>query len=306
MKHDIKNSSGKIIGYVEIDENNIFIYNGNKPILRIDNKEHIDRILKKDKSIIINLYDDYTMTISEIAALFEEPYFRISNIIKTLSVKSNAKSGRRNSSYGLTFSKERIKHMSEAQIGKQSVSTYVRTPEIKAKISATLKDGYKTGRIKQDPVLKSKAWADGKYAEAKMGRGIQGYFYSIKMNKDMYFRSLMELKYLIHIENNDKVKAYQTEPFQIKLPHDAHYTPDIIINDDIIVELKPKDFYKFTDIKRFCIEMAGLNNYCKNNNKGYIVVYDSDIDFNSKEYRKYIKTHPEIIEQYNIRFKKEI
>lgn len=196
--------------------------------------------------------------------------------------------------------------MSESQIGRAATSTYIRTPEIKEKISRTLKDGYKTGRIVQDPVIKSKAWADGKYANAKMGRGIQGYFHSKKMNQDMYFRSLMELKFLIIIENSDDVTSYRTEPFQVKLPHGAHYTPDVLINNSVIVELKPRDFYKYTDINRFCIEMAGLNDYCNKNKMGYIVVHDTDIHFKSREYRRYIRVHPEIIEQYDIRFKKSV
>lgn len=306
MKKDIKNANGKIIGYIEEDSGGMSIHNGSKPILNIKNEEHIRRIQQKDLSFVVELYDDYTMTIAEIAALYREPYFRMSSIIKTLPVKTEQKSGRRNSSYGLAFSEERLKHMSDAQIGHASTSTYIRTPEIREKISKKLKEGYRSGRIAQDPAMKSKAWAEGKYAHAKMGRGIQGFFHSIKMNKDMYFRSLMELNFLIIIENPDDVVAYQTEPFQIKLPHGAHYTPDVLINGKIIVELKPKGFYKYTDMSRFCLEMAGLNNYCNKNNMGYVVVYDADIGFKSREYRKYIRNHPEIIEQYDIRFKKEL
>lgn len=306
MKKDIKNANGRIIGYIDEKRDKISIHNGGKPILSITDKKHVRRIRQKDLSFIVKLYDDYTMTIAEIAALYCEPYFRMSKIIKTLPVKTERKNGRRNSSYGLEFSKERLKHMSASQIGRIATSTYVRTPEIREKISKTLKDGYKSGRIVQDPAMKSKAWAEGKYAHAKMGRGIQGFFHSGKMNKDMYFRSLMELKFLIIIENSDDVVSYQAEPFQIKLPHGAHYTPDVLINDNIIVELKPKNFYKYTDMGRFCLEMAGLNNYCNKNNMGFVVVYDADIEFNSREYRKYIRNHPEIIEQYDIRFKREL
>lgn len=275
-------------------------------MLSILDTEHIRRIQQKDLSFVVELYDDYTMTIAEIAALYCEPYFHMSNIIKTLPVKTELKSGRRNSSYGLTFSDERLKHMSASQKGHTVTSTYVRTPEIREKISKTLKDGYRSGRIVQNPAMKSKAWAEGKYAHAKMGRGIQGFFHSNKMNKDMYFRSLMELKFLIIVDNSEDVTSYQTEPFQIKLPHGAHYTPDVLINDKIIVELKPKDFYKYTDLSRFCLEMACLNNYCNKNSMGYVVVYDTDIGFNSREYRKYVRNHPEIIKQYNIRFKKSL
>ncbi len=54
--------------------------------------------------------------------------------------------------------------MSASQVGRTVASTYIRTPEIREKISKTLRDGYKSGRIVQDPAVKSKAWAEGKYA----------------------------------------------------------------------------------------------------------------------------------------------
>lgn len=306
MKTDIKNASSKIIGYINIEEDKISIHNGDKPVLTICNVEHIRRIKRKDLAFIVDLYDDYTLTIAEIAALYHETYPHMSSIIKSLPVKTKMKSGRRNSSYGLSFSKQRLEHMSSAQKGRISSPTYVRTPEIREKISKTLKEGYRSGRIIQDPALKSKAWADGKYAHAKMGYGIQGYFHSKKMNKDFYFRSLLELKFLTILEKSEDTISYQIEPFQIRLPHGAHYTPDVLVNGNLVIELKPKEFYKYTDMNRFCLEISGLNKYCNEHNMGYIVVYDTDINFESRAYRKYLKNHPEIIQQYDIRFKKAL
>lgn len=306
MRIDIINANGKIIGYIEIFDDKIDIYNGNKPIVSIFNKEHLNKINNKDYAFITVLYDDYTLTIAEIAAIYNEKYFHIADKIKNLPIKTKPKAGRRNSSYGVQFSQERCNNISKSNKGHSRPSTYIRTSEIKKKISKTLKEGYETGRIKQDPVLKSKAWADGKYANAKMGRGIQGFFHSIKNNKDVYFRSLMELNFFIIIENDNRVKHYDVEPFQIKLPHKMHYTPDVFINDNILVELKPRDFYKYTDFDRFCVEMACMNDYCNKHHIGYIVVYDDDINFESKKYRKYLKENPDIIRQYNVRFKKEI
>lgn len=306
MERNIKNANGKVIGHVSIEAAQILVVNNNKPVVQMTIPDYIKRILEKDICFIVELYDDYTLTIAEIAALYDESYARMAHIIKALPTVTGTKAGRRNSSYSLTFSPERRRHISVAQIGRPRPSTYIRTPEIREKISTTLKDGYKSGRIVQDPALKSKAWAEGKYANAKMGRGIQGYFHSIKMDKDMYFRSLMELKYLLLLESRADVKTYVTEPFQIRLPHGAHYTPDVLLNDEIIVELKPKTFYRYTDMHRFCIEMAGLNDYCKTHKKGFVVVYDTDIDFDSKKFRRYIKNHPDIIKQYDIRFTKDI
>ena len=124
------------------------------------------------------------------------------------------------------------------------------------------------------------------------------------MNKDMYFRSLLELNFLVLIENEKKVKTYKTEPFQIKLPHKKHYTSDIIINNNLIIELKPKNFSVYTNFDRFCLEIAGLNKFCNENNYSFCVVYDKDIGFDSKKYRQFLKNNLDIIQKYNIRFKK--
>lgn len=41
-----------------------------------------------------------------------------------------------------------------------------------------------------------------------MGRGFSGYIYSNKNNKDFYFRSLLELNFIILLEENDKITKY--------------------------------------------------------------------------------------------------
>ena len=64
-----------------------------------------------------------------------------------------------------------------------------------------------------------------------MGRGYNGYFYSPKNNKNFFFRSLLELNYFIILEQDDTVINYTVEPFQIKLPNNHHYTPDVLVNN---------------------------------------------------------------------------
>ena len=85
-------------------------------------------------------------------------------------MESGKKSGRRNSSYGQEFSEQRLKRMSDSQKGHKPVG-YIRTEEIRKKVSNSLKAKYKSGELVQDPSKKSKAWADGKYDYAPMGRG---------------------------------------------------------------------------------------------------------------------------------------
>lgn len=306
MIKDIKNSSGKKIGIVDFTSECIRVCHWKKPELIIDDPVIVQAIFAGDLSVVTTLYDDYTMLVSELAALYNTKYHIMAKHILSLPVRTAKKQGRRNSSYGTTFSESRLKHMSESQKGHPGHLNYDMTPEMKARISRTLKEGYESGRIEVNGTAISQAWADGKYKNAKMGRGIQGYFYSHKTECNHYFRSLLELKYLIQIEEDPSIITYDTEPVCIKLPHSAHYTPDMILNNAVFVELKPHNFDKYTDIHRFCLEMSGLNDYCNKNNLGFVVVYDTDIDFESRRYRNYLRSHPEVIEKYNIEFKKAI
>ena len=284
-----------------MDKTKVEIYNEPKPIIKI-NLEGIDI---NSTDFIIKLYDEYTLTIAEISAIINKKYFQTNNLLKTLDLKTNKKSGRRNSSYGLKFSEERLKHMSESQKGNIPVG-YIRTNEIKNKISNTLKKKYLAKEISVNKEALSKAWEDGKYKNAKMGRGIQGYFFSLKNNKDFYFRSLLELKFMIILENESKVFNYQFEKICIKMEEGHRYTPDVLINDKFLIELKPRCCYKYDNNERLKAEQECAIKYCKQNNLEFRYIYDDELDFNSSQYRKYLKNNPNIIRQYNIRFKKKL
>ena len=139
-----------------------------------------------------------------------------------------------------------------------------------------------------------------------MGRGIQGYFYSIKMSKDFYFRSLLELNYLILIEENSEIKSYTMEPCCIHLKNNHHYTPDLLINNELLIEIKPRDHLKYTSPERFALELEGLQEYCIKHKLNYDIWYDDQIGFISDKFRRYLKWSPELIKKYNIRFKKPL
>lgn len=87
-------------GHIEKTEDKIKIINNKKPIVEIEDKDIIGRINNQEESVIIQLYDEYTLLISEIAALFGINYSNMNKKIKTLDVKTKSKSGRRNSSFG--------------------------------------------------------------------------------------------------------------------------------------------------------------------------------------------------------------
>ena len=311
----VLNASGKVVGTSYIDKNKIIIDNYSKPLLEITEEQVLKEVLDKQEIGIIKLFDNYFLTTAEIASLYETNYRTMNKKINALRdknlIKTGIKEGRRNSSFSKTFSEERRKHIGDARRGKPATwEPYERTPEIRAKISQTLKEGYSSRRIKVNKEALSKAWADGKYDNVPMGRGIQGFFKSKKhtKNKDVYFRSLLELKFLIKIEEDDNIKEFTWEPVCISMGDNHHYTPDCLIGNTLI-ELKPREHLRYTGDNvdnRFEKEVQAANNYCKENNLHFKVIYDDELDFESKRFKKFLLDNPEIIEKYHIKFKKEL
>lgn len=298
-----KNSSGKIFGEVEITDNEIIIQHYKKPRLIIDDEEIVNGVAKQDPQYILELYDKYELCIGEIASLYHLSYHQINPIINSLSPKTSKSHGRRNASFGQVFSEDRKNKISKANKGKIP-TFYERTPEIRQKIADTLVAKYASGEIWNDPKKFSDAWARGCYKHVKMGRGIQGYMFSIKTQRDVYFRSLLELNYFILFEQSECVEDYEVEPFQIKLSGDSHYTPDALINNKYLIEIKPSDHLRYTDNTRFEEEVSAAKQYCKDNNLEYVVLYDTDINFKTTRYKTFLRNRPDIIEQFNIRFNK--
>lgn len=298
-----KNSSGKIFGEVEITENKIIIQHYKKPILIIDDIEIVNKVIQQDFQCILTLYDKYELCIGEIASLYKLSYHQINPIINSLNPKTGRCHGRRNSSFGQTFSEERRERISKANQGK-APTFYERTPEIRQKIADTLIAKYASGELWNDPKKFSDAWARGCYKDAKMGRGIQGYMFSVKTQQDVYFRSLLELNYFILFEQNEQVEYYEVEPFQIKLSGDSHYTPDALINNKYLIEIKPSDHLNYTDNARFEEEISAAKQYCEDNHLEYVILYDTDINFKTTRYKTFLRNRLDIIEQFNIRFNK--
>lgn len=307
IKKNIKNSTGTITGYILISEYNIKIINGNKPLLYITEQNIINKISDKHYDIIPMLYDEYVLTIGEIACLYDVSYYIMNKYLLSINNKihSFSKQGRRNSSYGQIFSATRRKNISKSLIGKPSHSTYIRTNELKSRISNTLKEKYASVELVQNPYKQSQAWKDGKYKNAKMGRGKQGYFYSIKNSKDFYFRSNLELYYMILLEYDNSISSYEVEPFSINMENQMTYTPDFLINKNKLIELKSRKFLQYLmketkEKERFMNEINSAKKYCKEHNLNFSVVYDDEIKYN---YRKFVKDVQQYVEKYNIRYK---
>lgn len=77
----------------------------------------------------------------------------------------------------------------------------------------------------------------------------------------------------------------------------------------MLVELKPSNHFIWTKDSvddRFEKEIDGAVKYCKEIGWDFKVIYDTEIGFNSGKFKKYLLSHPEIIEKYNIRFNKPL
>ena len=304
---DIKNSSGKKIGETEIKDNKIIINNFSKPLLIIEDDMEILKVIEeKDEKGFEILFNKYNLLIGEIASLYNMTYSTVRKHMISQGIDTKSKAGRRNSSYGQKFSEERKRKIGEKSKGRK-ILPYERTPEIRNKISESLKDYYKENPVSEETRKKlSNAWERGCYENSPMGRGYNGYFYSVKNNKDFFFRSLLELNYFLRIEQDNDVEFYSVEPFQIKLPNNHHYTPDILINGEILVELKPKRHLNYEDEERWELEISGAKEYCQNHNLYFKVIYDEDIGFETKQFKRWLLNNLDSLKDFNIRLNREI
>lgn len=131
-----KNSSGKIIGEIHILENEIIIKHYTKPELRITDDTVIQEVKNKTLKGVKILYDEYFLTTAEIAALYDMPYSTMNRQkIPEAGVVTGKNAGRRNSRYGATFSEETKRKIGEASKSRKNSGNYIRTPEIRRKIS---------------------------------------------------------------------------------------------------------------------------------------------------------------------------
>lgn len=305
---NIRNSSNKIVGYVDIIDNKIIIHNNSKPEFIIDNEEILSAILNKDRddAIIAKLYDEYYLTIGEIAALYDVCYSNINKQTRQIKFKTAKKAGRRNSSYNKFFSQERRNNISEAlkkgyETGKIKSKPYERTPEIKEKISNSLKKYFSIHP--QDPTPHINNWKKGIYNDVDFHIGIGGSFYSHKNKTRINFRSLLELFYFLLLEKDISIDDYKYESIHIDCDNGHVYTPDILINNNIIIELKSKKYVeKVKGMKQKVLyKKEQAEKYCKIHNLKYQIVYDEDINYESKKFKRYLNNNPDIMNYYQIK-----
>lgn len=136
--NNIKNSSGKIIGYTEITDESIIINNNTKPLLTITNNFLIQAIKEKNRSpeILIQLYDEYYLSCGEIASLYEVCYSNINKELKTLPIKTSSKESRRNRSFGKKQTNKTKQKISSSLVSFYNVHTQ---PLMKERLKYELK-----------------------------------------------------------------------------------------------------------------------------------------------------------------------
>lgn len=302
----IKSANGKQIGQFEISDRSIVISNNTKPVVVIEDGEIIRRVLSKDESIVPVLRSKYELGVGEIAALYGVSYQTMYKRMKEAGINTAERTGRRSSTYGMACSESRKLNISLGNRGKTANKGYERTPEIRKQISDALRAQYQSGRIHVNGDGISLAWRSGKYERAPMGRGIQGYFRSEKTasgSGDIYFRSLLELFYLVRLEKSDSVVSIAAEPVTIELPNGRTYIPDFLVNDHLLVELKSRKLLEWSgeDNGRFPDEVRSAVEYCSRRGWEYQIIYDTDIGFETSAFKREIVNH-DYISTYGIRF----
>ena len=117
----------------------------------------------------------------------------------------------------------------------------------------------------------------GKPAPKGSGNGISGWY------KGWYFRSLRELSYMVNViekEGHEWRSLDNTPDFRIKyLDKDGHersYCPDFLIDNKIIVEIKPKKLQGLDSVVR---KQNAAIMYCKSRNLVHIITDVEILDF---------------------------
>jgi len=152
-------------------------------------------------------------------------------------------------------------------------------------------------KLKRDPVrfkrfceerskIVSNSIAKGKCCS--YGRGHKhGYFYSRKQDLKMYFRSSWEESFLLYCEKSEPIKTFVNCPIVIPYKFNGNiknYLPDFLLNNHLIVEIKPS---KISAMLQSKMKRKALKGFCKNNkNYAYVWVTEKEL----KNLDKYVKS----------------
>lgn len=138
----------------------------------------------------------------------------------------------------------------------------------------------------------------GKSAPNGSGNGWKGWY------KGWFFRSILELSYMINVIERLKIDWSPGEKIRISYTHfdgkERTYSPDFVLNNKYMIEIKPK---KLINTKLVQLKKEHAIKYCKDNNLTYKLLcpnitkldilkklYDTkDIIFQKQSEEKFIK-----------------
>jgi hypothetical protein len=253
-------------------------------------------------------------------------HYHVANLwIKNTDVKTAKHAGCRNSSYGREFNQSRKDKISKQSKGRVRYNNGVKeiciapgdtvppgfvkgrlpfSDETKQKLRNIIIDLQNKGIMRKGADAARRGWQNGKFNNVNFKRGIGGWITTNKYEKRFFFRSLLELYYIIQLEEDPDVITYTYEPFIIKCDDNTLYTPDFLINDCRVVELKSKKFvYKCGGkiLERFLYKVDQGKKYCNEHGYTYEVIFDEDIGFDSARFKQEIR-NSDYIKKYNIQF----
>jgi hypothetical protein len=185
--------------------------------------------------------------------------------------------GEKNGMYG--------KHLPSEKKGRSFVEMYgqVRAEQLKLNMS-------NKSSGKNNPMY-------GKPSPTGSGNGWSGHY------NDYYFRSLLELSFIINVAERFKLNLKSAESIRIKYSidgRDRNYIPDFIVNDKYLIEIKPKNLVNSQVV---ILKKNAAISYCNENNLIYKIISPQTIDFSL--FGELVESgRVKLIERYHIKFKK--
>lgn len=133
----------------------------------------------------------------------------------------------------------------------------------------------------------------GKPSPIGSGNGWSGWY------KNWYFRSLLELSFIVNQIERFKFKWTTGESIKIKyIDYDGktkNYFPDFLINDKFLVEIKPKNLHNSESVR---LKKLSAESYCEQHNLKYKLI--SPIRMSEENFRKLVDLGKvKLIDRYN-------
>lgn len=122
---------------------------------------------------------------------------------------------------------------------------------------------------------RTERWLEGKYKKETNKYYKTGYIFSNKLNRNIYYRSSWEEKYILYLDANNAVLSFQEEPFRISYYYKQirNYIPDFLVEykkgNKEVIEIKPKCYLKNNKNRK---KFSAAREYCKSINVNFKVI----------------------------------